>query len=238
MAIRIDIVTLFCEMFDALCSTSIVGRSVDRGLVDIHLTNIRDFATDSYGSVDDTSYGGGPGMVMMCGPVFDAVEHVRSESPEPGKVVMLTPQGKPLNQSMVMELAAEPRLIMLCGHYEGFDERIRTGLADVEISVGDFVMSGGEIAAMALTDAIVRTLPGALGNRDALAEESFGEGLLEYPQYTRPREFRSMEVPPILLGGDHAKIAAWRLEQAKLRTMQRREDLWRIYEQKQKENEE
>ena len=238
MAIRIDILTLFCEMFDALCSTSIVGRAVDRGLVDIHLTSIRDFATDSYGSVDDTSYGGGPGMVMMCGPVFDAVEHLRSQASEPGKIVMLTPQGKPLDQSMVTELAAEPRLILLCGHYEGFDERIRTGLADVEISIGDFVMSGGEIAAMALTDAIVRTLPGALGSCDALAEESFGDGLLEYPQYTRPREFRSMEVPPILLGGDHAKIAAWRLEQAKLRTMQRREDLWRMYERKQEENEE
>jgi tRNA (guanine37-N1)-methyltransferase len=165
----------------------------------------------------------------MCQPIYDAVEHVRPQAEEPGKVVLLSPQGRPLDQALVAELAAEPRLILLAGHYEGFDERIRTGLADVEISVGDFVLSGGEIAAMALADAVVRLLPGALGKRESVAEESFSMGLLEYPQYTRPRVFRGMGVPEVLLSGDHARIAAWRAEQAERRTQQRRPDLWEKY---------
>ncbi|MCE5280092.1 MAG: tRNA (guanosine(37)-N1)-methyltransferase TrmD, partial [Planctomycetaceae bacterium] len=217
MALRIDILTLFVEMFGDFRKTSIVGRAVQRGLVELHLTNIRDFAVDAYGSVDDAPFGGGAGMVMMCQPVFAAVEHVRPQAEPPGKVVLLTPQGRPLTQAVVQELAAEPRLILLAGHYEGFDERIRTNLADVEISLGDFVLSGGEIAAMALTDAIVRLLPGALGGETSLDEESFSEGLLEYPQYTRPRDFRGLTVPEVLVGGDHKKIAQWRLEQARLR---------------------
>ncbi|MCE5328308.1 MAG: tRNA (guanosine(37)-N1)-methyltransferase TrmD, partial [Planctomycetaceae bacterium] len=217
MALRIDILTLFVEMFGDFSKTSIVGRAVQRGLVELHLTNIRDFAVDAYGSVDDAPFGGGAGMVMMCQPVFAAVEHVRPQAELPGKVVLLTPQGRPLTQAVVQELAAEPRLILLAGHYEGFDERIRTNLADVEISLGDFVLSGGEIAAMALTDAIVRLLPGALGGETSLDEESFSEGLLEYPQYTRPRDFRGLTVPEVLVGGDHKKIAQWRLEQARLR---------------------
>ena len=225
---RIDILTLFVEMFDGFLSTSIVGRAIQRELVDIHRTNIRDFARDKYGSVDDASYGGGPGMVLMCQPIFDAVEDVRSEAQPEGKVILLTPQGRPLKQNIVEELAGEDRLILLAGHYEGFDERIRQGLADDEISVGDYVLSGGELAAMTLIDSIVRLLPGALGKDESTHEESFAAGLLEYPQYTRPREFNGMKVPEILLNGDHAKIAQWRRDQAEKRTKERRPDLWAL----------
>ncbi len=227
---RIDILTLFPEMFGAVLETSIVGRAVAAGIVEVKLTNVRDFATDSYRKVDDAPYGGGPGMVMMCRPAFDAVEAVRAEAEPPGIVAMLTPQGRRLDQEMVAELAGAERLILLAGHYEGFDERIREALADVEISIGDFVLSGGEIPAMAVVDAVVRLLPGALGEPESITEESFSMGLLEYPQYTRPREFRGMSVPEVLLNGDHAKIAAWRAEQSTERTKQRRPDLWEKYE--------
>jgi len=229
MGLRIDILTLFCEMFDGYVSASIIGRAVRKGLVEIHRTNIRDFATDAYGSVDAAPFGGGPGMVLMCQPIFDAVEFVRKQDPRPGKVILLTPQGRRMDQKLVAQFAREERLILLAGHYEGFDERIRTGLADVEASLGDFVLSGGEVPAMALIDAVVRLLPGALGKDESAHDESFSAGLLEYPQYTRPREFRSMLVPDVLLSGDHAKIAQWRAEQARLRTMQRRPDLWEEY---------
>ena len=229
MALRIDIITLFCEMFDGFCSVSIVARAIKNALVEIHRTNLRDFATDAYGTVDDSPFGGGPGMLLMCQPVFDAVEAVQERDARRGKVVLLSPQGRPLNQELVAQLAAEPRLILLAGHYEGFDERIRQDLADVEVSLGDFVLSGGEVAAMALIDAAIRLLPGALGKDASLHEESFDASLLEYPQYTRPREFRGMAVPPVLLSGDHAKIAEWRLREAELRTMQRRPDLWKEY---------
>jgi tRNA (guanine37-N1)-methyltransferase len=229
MPLRIDILTLFPEVFDAFGTTGLVGRAVRSGLVEIAVTNIRDFATDAYGSVDDAPYGGGAGMVLMCPPVFDAVEAVRKQGDDAGQVVLLTPQGRRLDQAMVAELAREPRLILLAGHYEGFDERIRTALADVEVSLGDFVLSGGEVAAMAVTDAVVRLLPGALGKEASLVEESFSAGLLEYPQYTRPQGFRGMAVPEVLLSGDHARIAAWRRQQAELRTMQRRPDLWERY---------
>jgi tRNA (guanine37-N1)-methyltransferase len=164
-------------------------------------------------------------MVLMCQPVFDAVESLR-KSPPAGTVVLLTPQGRPLDHPTVAEMARRDRLILVCGHYEGFDERIRQGLCDMEVSVGDFVLSGGEVAAMAVTDSVVRLLPGALGKDESSQAESFSEGLLEYPQYTRPRVYRSMEVPEVLLSGDHAKIARWRQEQAELRTMHRRPELW------------
>jgi tRNA (guanine37-N1)-methyltransferase len=231
MGPRIDILTLFPEMFDGFLSASIVGRAVRSGLVEVQRTNLRDFAKDSYGSVDDSPYGGGVGMVLMCEPVFDAVESLRKAGP-PGTVVLLTPQGRPLGQELAVDLSRRDRLILVCGHYEGFDERIRQGLADLEISVGDFVLSGGEVAAMAVTDAIVRLLPGALGKDESTQAESFSEGLLEYPQYTRPRVFRSMEVPDVLLSGDHARIARWRQEQSELRTLQRRPDLWDQYKKK------
>ena len=236
MPLRIDIITLFCEMFDGFRSASIVGRAIRNGVVDLHLTNLRDFALDSYGSVDDNPFGGGPGMVLMCQPMFDAVESVQKQAKPDGKVILLSPQGKALDHEMVEELAREPRLILLAGHYEGFDDRIRTGLADMEVSVGDFVLSGGEVAAMALSDAVIRLQPGALGKNASLDEESFSMGLLEYPQYTRPREFRGMKVPEILLSGDHAKMAAWKKEQAGIRTQQRRPDLWEKYLQRNTEN--
>ena len=232
MGLRIDILTLFCEMFDGFLSASIVGRAIRGGLLEVRRTNIRDFATDSYGSVDDAPFGGGPGMVLMCQPIFDAVQSVRAEAAPAGKVVLLTPQGRPMDQALARELSEEPRLILVAGHYEGFDERTRVGLADMEVSLGDFVLSGGEVAAMALIDAVVRLLPGALGKDESTREESFSAGLLEYPQYTRPREFRGMAVPEVLLSGDHAKIARWRDEQAELRTMQRRPDLWEKYKKR------
>jgi len=230
MALRIDILTLFPEMFGAFSTTSIVGRACQRGLLEIHLTNIRDFALDNYGSVDDAPFGGGPGMVLMCQPIFDAVEHLRADETLPkGKVVLMCPQGRPLTQDIAVELAGMDRLMFVAGHYEGFDERIRQNLADDEISIGDFVLSGGEVAAMALTDAVARLQPGALGKDASTHEESFSMGLLEYPQYTRPREYRGLGVPEVLLNGDHAKINRWRLEQARERTRNRRPDLWQKY---------
>ena len=229
MALRIDILTLFPEMFDGFCSVSIVGRAIRSGLVEVHRTNIRDFATDSYGTVDDAPFGGGPGMVLACPPVFEGVEFVQRQADPRGKVILLTPQGVVMTQDLAMELANQPRLILVAGHYEGFDERIRTRLADMEVSLGDFVLSGGEVAAMALCDAVIRLQPGALGKDQSLVEESFSAGLLEYPQYTRPREFRGMSVPEVLLGGHHAKIAQWRTEQAESRTRQRRPALWKNY---------
>ena len=237
MALRIDILTLFPEMFEAFCSTSIVGRACDRGLADIGCTNIRDYAKDSYKTVDDSPYGGGPGMVMICQTVFDAVADVRKKADSPGKVIMLTPQGEPLTQPTVQALSQEDHLILLAGHYEGFDERIRTGLVDMEISLGDFVLSGGEIAAMAVCDGVVRLLPGALGKDESVVEESFSEGLLEYPQYTRPQVFEGMETPDVLLSGHHAKIVEWRRQQAEQRTKQRRPDLWEAYQRKLKNKE-
>lgn len=237
MALRIDILTLFPEMFEAFCSTSIIGRAGDRGLVDIRRTNIRDFATDSYRTVDDSPYGGGPGMVMICQTVFDAVESVRKDAGPGGKVIMLTPQGEPMTQAMARKLSEEDHLILLAGHYEGFDERIRTGLADMEISLGDFVLSGGEIAAMAVCDSVIRLLPGALGKDESVVEESFSTGLLEYPQYTRPRVFNGMEVPEVLMSGHHANIVQWRREQAEQRTRDRRADLWEIYQENAKNQE-
>ncbi len=227
---RIDILTLFPDLFEAFVRTSIVGRAVDRGLVEIHRTDIRAFARDRYGTVDDTPYGGGVGMVLKCEPIFDAVDAVRRHQPDPpGTVVLLSPQGERLTQKRVARLAEQPRLILIAGHYEGFDERVRRSLADVEISLGDFVLSGGEVAAMALSDAVVRLQSGALGKDESVEEESFSDGLLEYPQYTRPREYRGMGVPDVLLSGDHGRIARWRKEQAEQRTRERRPDLWDAY---------
>ena len=229
MALRIDILTLFPEMFEPVLGTSIPKRAAEKGLVEYHLTNIRDFATDNHKSVDDKTFGGGPGMVMMCQVVYDAVAAAEAKDLRPAKRIILSPQGKPLTQAIVEELAVEQRLLMIAGHYEGFDERIIDGLRPMELSIGDYVLSGGELAAMVLIDAIVRLLPGALGAEDGAADETFAEGLLEYPQYTRPREFRGMKVPDMLLSGDHKKIAEWRLQQRMLRTHERREDLWQMY---------
>lgn len=230
---RIDILTLFCEMFESPLSFSILKRAQQQNIVQIALSNIRDFALDSYHKVDDSPYGGGPGMVMMCQPVFDCLEHVRSLDPEPGKVLLMCPQGKPFDQQMATELATQKRLILIAGRYEGFDERIRTGLDAEAVSIGDYVLSGGELSAMVIVDAVVRLLPGALGDHQSAHDESFTNGLLEYPHYTRPEDFRGMTVPPILLGGNHAKIAEWRMQQRIERTQKQRPDLWAKYLQQQ-----
>jgi tRNA (guanine37-N1)-methyltransferase len=233
MALRIDILTLFPEMFQPILGTSIPKRAAEKGLVSYHLTNIRDFATDAHKSVDDKPFGGGPGMVMMAPVLFDAVEHAERQDPRLATRILLSPQGRPFDQTFAEDLARRERLLLIAGHYEGFDERIVEGLSPVELSLGDYVLSGGELAAMVVVDAVVRLLPGALGAQDGAADESFADGLLEYPQYTRPREFRDMKVPDVLLSGNHAAIAKWRLEQRKARTQQRRADLWKEYLKKQ-----
>jgi tRNA (guanine37-N1)-methyltransferase len=222
---RIDLLTLFPEMFGSPLSYSILNRARQQGIVEIVFTNIRDFAKDGYRKVDDKPYGGGPGMVMMPGPVFDCFEHVRGLVPQPGRVLLLTPQGQHFDQAMARQLSGQDRLILIAGRYEGFDERIRVGLEAEQVSIGDYVLNGGELAAMVIVEAVVRLLPGALGDEDSAQHDSFSEGLLEYPQYTRPEVFREMKVPDILLSGDHGKIAQWRQQQALERTRQWRPDL-------------
>ena len=224
MALRIDVITLFPEAFRSVLESSIIGRALREGRAEVVLTNLRDFASDARGTVDDKPFGGGPGMVLLCDPVFRAVEYVRGIDPRRAPVILLTPQGEQLKQPRVRDLSGRERLILVCGHYEGFDERIRS-LADLELSIGDYVLTGGELPALAVIDAVVRMLPGVLGAEDGTHEESFSGGLLEYPQYTRPREFRGMVVPEVLLSGNHAEIARWRAEQALLRTRRRRADL-------------
>lgn len=222
-------------MFGTFLGTSIPKRAADKGLVEYHLTNIRDFATDPHKSVDDKPFGGGPGMVMMCQTLFDAVENADKEDSRPATRILLTPQGRVFDQKLAEELARRERLTLIAGRYEGFDERIIEGLKPMEVSVGDYVLSGGEVPAMVVIDAVVRLLPGALGADDGAADETFSDGLIEHPQYTRPREFRGMSVPEVLLSGNHKLIAAWRLEQRKLRTETRRPDLWQAYLKRQLE---
>ena len=229
MPLRFDILTLFPEMFAPVLGTSIPKRAAEKGLVNYHLTNIRDFAKDAHQSVDDKPFGGGPGMVMMCQTLFDAVEAVEKQDNRQSTKVLLTPQGRLFDQKLAEELAKKDRLLLIAGHYEGFDERIREGLQPIELSIGDYILSGGELPAMVVIDAIVRLLPGALGAEDGAVDESFADGLLEYSQYTRPREFRGMSVPDVLLSGNHQAIAKWRLEQRKIRTQRRRPDLWNEY---------
>lgn len=222
---RIDIITLFPEMFRGPFEASIVARAREQSIVQIALHNLRDWGEGRHKVVDDYPYGGGAGMVLKPGPLFAAVEAVRPLAAEAGRVVLLTPQGRLLTQAIVNELAALPRLLLLCGHYEGVDERVRDHLAEDEISIGDYVLSGGELAAMVLVDAVVRRLPGALGSETSLAEESHAQGLLEYPQYTRPADFRGWPVPEVLPSGHHAEVARWRRQQSLLRTARRRPDL-------------
>ncbi|OHB65839.1 MAG: tRNA (guanosine(37)-N1)-methyltransferase TrmD [Planctomycetes bacterium RBG_13_62_9] len=222
---RIDILTLFPEIFESPLNFSILKRAQEQGIVAVAVANIRDFATYKYRKVDDKPYGGGPGMVMMPGPVFDCFEHVVKLAPSRGRVVLLTPQGERFHQAKARELAREPRLILIAGRYEGFDERIRVGLDAEQISVGDYILNGGELAALVLVDAVVRLLPGALGDEESAQDDSFSGGLLEYPHYTRPEVFRGMRVPDVLLSGDHGRIAQWRRAQALERTKQWRPDL-------------
>jgi len=220
---RFDVLTLFPDLFQGYLSQSILKLAIERGLVSIHLWNIRDWATGKHKSVDDRPFGGGPGMVLMPEPVFAAVEEVQGKDAEPGLLVLLTPGGERLTQKVVQDLAGQKRLLLLCGRYEGFDERIRLGLQPREISIGDFICNGGEVPAMVVIDTVVRYVPGVLGDADSVKEESHSiPGRLEYPQYTRPRVFRDMSVPEILLSGNHEAIAQWRKEQAELRSRERR----------------
>ena len=222
---RIDILTIFPAMFRGPFEQSIVKRAMDKGLVDIQIHDIRGWATDRHRTVDDYPFGGGPGMIMKPEPLFAAVEAVLAEAPERGPVVLLTPQGRLFRQEMARELAGEQRLVLICGHYEGVDARVHEHLATDEISIGDYVLSGGELPAMVVVDAIVREIPGVLGAPDASVEESFAQGLLEYPQYTRPPDFRGLTPPAVLLSGNHAEIARWRRRESLLRTARRRPDL-------------
>jgi tRNA (guanine37-N1)-methyltransferase len=220
---RIDVVTLFPDMFAGPFAESIVARAVKAGVVEIHLHNLRDWTTDRHRTADDRPFGGGAGMVMKPEPLFKAVEalHRGTET----QVVLLSPQGQLLRQPLVAELAGQPHLILVCGHYEGVDERFVEHAVDRQISIGDYVLSGGELPAMVLVDTLVRLLPGALGSPESAADESHSDGLLEYPHYTRPAEFRGWSVPEILLSGHHAEVEKWRRQQALERTRQRRPDL-------------
>jgi tRNA (guanine37-N1)-methyltransferase len=222
---RIDVLTLFPDMFASPLGFSIVKRAQERQLVNIVLSNIRDFAKNSYKKVDDKPYGGGPGMVMMCQPVFDCLENIQKQDENPGRIILLTPGGKKFDQKLAQDFANEKRLIFIAGHYEGFDERIRLGSGAEEISIGDYVLSGGELAAMVIIDAVVRLMPGALGDDDSSACESFSDGLLEYPHYTRPEVFRDMKVPDVLLSGNHKEIEKWRKQQSFEKTKNQRPDL-------------
>ena len=225
---RFDVLTLFPEMFPGYLGQSLLKRAIDADLVAVHLHNIRDWAHDRHQSVDDRPFGGGPGMVLKVEPVVEAVEAVEKQIDSGGHLVMLTPQGKRLDQPTVESLAEYSQLTLLCGRYEGFDERVRTILQPEEISVGDYVLNGGEVAAMNIIDAVVRLIPGFLGDAESPLQDSFsGENRhrLEFSQYTRPREYRGLKVPEVLLTGNHEEIAAWRQQESTDRTRQRREDL-------------
>ena len=222
---RIDLLTIFPNMFRGPFDESIVKRAVEGGLVSINLHDIRRWAKDRHKTVDDYPYGGGPGMVMKPDVVFAATESVLEMAPQREPVILLTPAGRRLTHEIVVELAAKERLVLVCGHYEGFDARVHEHLATDEISIGDFVLSGGELAAMALVDAVVRLIPGALGSPQSTVEESFAEGLLEAPHYTRPPEFRGWPVPEVLVSGNHGEVAKWRRLQNILLTAQRRPEL-------------
>lgn len=216
---RFDVLTLFPEIFQGYLTQSLLKQALDSGLVSIHLWNLRDWATGRHKVVDDRPFGGGPGMVLMPEPVFAAVEAVQAMTPEPALPILLTPTGERLTQPLVKELSTQRRLLLLCGRYEGFDERVRLGLRPREISVGDFVCNGGEVPAMVIIDTVVRYVPGVLGEPESLTEESHNEpGILEYPQWTRPRVFRDMAVPDILLSGNHEAIRRWRREQSEARS--------------------
>jgi len=227
---RIDVLTLFPEMFSGPLDHSIVGRARERGLLDVRLTDIRDFTTDKHRQVDDAPYGGGPGMVMKPEPIFAAVEAVAGEAGgsrgggRQAHVVLLDPQGRRFTQSRAWELAAKEHLVLICGHYEGVDERVRS-IVDEELSIGDFVLTGGELPAMVVIDAVCRLLPGAIGEADSARQDSFEGFVLDYPHYTRPAEFRGMSAPQVLLSGNHEEIRRWRRRQALRRTLERRPDL-------------
>lgn len=229
---KFDVMTLFPEMVENYCSFSILKRAVENGIVIVNTINPREFTLDKHKKVDDTPYGGGAGMVLMAQPYVDAYESVARC--EKSITVMLSPQGKPLDDALVNELAGYDQIVMMCGHYEGFDERIREIIKPLEISIGDFVLTGGELPALCLIDAVSRKLEGTLGKIESADEDSFSNGLIEYPHYTKPREYRGLKVPEVLLNGNHKDIAQFRMEQSLERTKQKRPDLYKKYLESQK----
>ncbi len=229
---KIDVLTLFPEMFAGPLDVSIVRRARETGRLELRIINLRDFTHDRHQTVDDRPFGGGPGMVLKPEPIFEAVESLAGDRTH---VILTTPAGRVFNQAMARELAQREHLLFICGSYEGVDERVREGLVDEELSIGDFVLTNGGLAAMVVIDAVTRLLPGVLGDDESAHDESFSHGLLEYPQYTRPAEFRGMNVPEILLSGHHAAIEKWRAEQARMRTAQQRPDLLKQLEPKRDE---
>src|SRR5436190_8780848 len=219
---RIDVLTLFPAMFAGPLDESIIKRARAAGRLDLKIHNLRDYAHDRHKTVDDRPFGGGPGMLLKPEPIFEAVESLANQNTH---ILLLSPGGRPFTQLIAHELAHKPELLLISGHYEGFDERVRERLAQDELSIGDYVLTNGSLPAMVIIDAVTRLLPGVLGDAESMQDESFSQGLLEYPQYTRPAEFRGMKVPEVLLSGNHAQIARWRSEQAQLRTIERRPDL-------------
>ena len=224
---RFDVLTLFPDMFPGYLSQSILNKAMQRDLVSIHVHNMRDWATEKHQKIDDRPFGGGPGMILMVQPIVDCVRSVLAMDQPPGHLVMLTPQGRRLDQPLIEQLAVKPRITVLCGRYEGFDQRVVDVLQPIEISIGDYVLSGGEVAAMVLIDSIVRMIPGVLGDEFSNFDDSFSRGnrMLEYPQYTRPREFEGHQVPEVLLSGNHEAIELWRRQKSLENTANRRSDL-------------
>lgn len=221
---RFDVLTLFPDLFQSYLQQSLLKQALAKELLQVHLWNFRDWTTDRHKSVDAPPYGGGPGMLIMCPPVFECVEHVQTQGDAPGQLVMLTPTGRRLDQRLVEQLATQPRLLLLCGRYEGFDDRINQGLRPLEVSAGDFVCNGGEVPAMLVIDCVMRLIPGVLGDEASHQDDSFARGdQLEFPQYTRPRDYRGMQVPDVLLSGNHQEIARWRQAQSQKRTEERRQ---------------
>ncbi|HZK35101.1 MAG TPA: tRNA (guanosine(37)-N1)-methyltransferase TrmD [Bacillota bacterium] len=222
---KIDVLTLFPEMFDPFISLSILGRAIEENIVKINIHNIRDFAKNKHKQVDDYPYGGGAGMVMSVQPLADALDHVISQYSEKPLIIYLSPQGKVLNQSMSGAYASLPNIVLLCGHYEGIDQRIIDKYVDMELSIGDYVLTGGELAAMVFVDTITRLIPGVLGSPESILEESHTDGLLEYPHYTRPRQYKGANVPEVLLSGNHKEIDKWRRTHSIKNTLEKRPDL-------------
>ncbi|ARI77499.1 tRNA (guanosine(37)-N1)-methyltransferase TrmD [Halobacillus mangrovi] len=233
---HIDILTLFPEMFDGVLNTSIMKRAQDREAFSYRYVNFRDYTTNKHNKVDDYPYGGGAGLVLTPQPIFDAIEDIKQKSESQPRVVLMCPQGEPHSQKKAEELSKEEHIIFICGHYEGYDERIRQELVTDEISLGDYVLTGGELGTMVVMDSVIRLLPGVLGNEQSAPQDSFSDGLLEHPHYTRPADFRGHQVPDVLLSGNHAKIEEWRHYQSLKRTFERRPDLLEDRELSPKEN--
>lgn len=232
---KIDYLTLFPEMFDGVLNHSILKRAQDKNIIEVNTVNFRDYAENKHNQVDDYPYGGGQGMVLKPEPVFNAMQDLKRT--DKTRVILMCPQGRPFSQAIAEELSEAEHIVFICGHYEGYDERIRENLVTDEISMGDYVLTGGELPAMTMTDAIVRLIPGVLGNEQSHQDDSFSDGLLEFPQYTRPREYKGMTVPDVLLSGNHANIEKWRYEQKLIRTLHKRPDLLEKYQLSDKDKE-